>query len=403
MNKLQTDTILKRMPGVKIKLDSITEVLVSIYGKSDYYEEHTLAILDVFARPTSLKDALKKLQAKGAQDWIVLTATITKLYNAGVLAEQSQTQFTPDTESNSFGAPLIHIYMLNDRERTESFIQTIKETVKENDVVVDLGTGTGVLAVAAARAAASHVYAIEAGEMADVAQAVFNANNVAEKITLIRGWSTQIELPEKADVIVSEIIGNDAFAERVLQTMKDARQRLLKPGARFIPSKVIVYGLPLTIPSKITLDRAIIKEPLETWRNWYDVDFSPLRKMIDYSYEPLMHINSHKAVAWKILSEPIKLAEIDFSSFDETIIEQQITTKATQSGLLNGLLIFFELELGSKILTTHPRHAAESNHWLNPVWLFENARVVRMGDEFTIRYNYNVGGEQNEVRLLTPE
>lgn len=403
MSKLQTETILKRMHGVKIELDSVTELQVSINGNSDYYHEHTLAILDVFARPISLKDALIKLQAKGTQDWIVLTATITKLFNAGVLVEQSQAQFTPDKESNSFGAALIHIFMLNDKTRTESFIQAINETVEENDVVVDLGTGTGVLAVAAARAGASRVYAIEAGEMADVAQAVFEANGVAEKITLIRGWSTQIELPAKADVIVSEIIGNDAFAERVLQTMKDARQRLLKPDARFIPAKVIVYGLPITIPSEVILDRAITKETLEIWRAWYNFDFSPLSEMVDYPTSPLFYVTSQRAASWEILSEPVKLAEVDFQTFDETIIKQTITTSAIQNGLLNGFLIFFELQLGSKILTTHPRLAAQSNHWLNPVWLFENAQTMQKGNEFTIQYNYNVSGKQNEVKLLEPE
>lgn len=402
MNKLQADTILKRTPGVKIDLESMTEMRVSINGNSDYYNEHTLAILDVFTRPVSLRDALKKLQAKGAQDWIVLTATITRLFNAGILVEQSQAQFTPDTESNSFGAALIHILMLNDKERTECFIEAIKETVKENDVVVDLGTGTGILAVAAARAGASRVYAIEAGEMADVAQAVFEANGVAEKITLIRGWSTQIELPEKADVIVSETIGNDVFAERILQTMKDARNRFLKKGARFIPSKVTSYTLPVTIPSNIMIDRAITKEQIDNWRVWYGVDFSPLSEMIDYSTSPLLYINSQKAVSWEILGEPVKLADIDFQLFDETIIEQTVSVKATQNGFLNGLLMFFELKLGSKSLTTHPRFAAQSNHWLNPVWLFENARAVQTDDVFTIQYKYNVG-KQNEVRLLEPE
>lgn len=403
MNKLQADTILKRMPGVNINLDSMTEMRISINGKSDFYKEHTLAILDAFARPISLNDALTKLRVKGAQEWIVLTATITKLFNAGVLAEHSQVQFTPNKESNSFGAPLIHIFMLNDKERTESFIQAIKETVTEHDVVVDLGTGTGILAVAAARAGANHVYAIEAGEMADVAQAVFDANGVAEKITLIRGWSTQIELPEKADVIISEIIGNDPFGERVLQTIKDARHRLLKQDARFIPSKVISYGLPITIPSGVTLDRAMTKETFENWQDWYDIDFSPLSEMVNYSTEPLFHVTSQRAAEWEILSEPIKLAEIDFQTFDETTIEQTITAKAKQDGFLNGLLIFFELELGSKTLTTHPRFAAKKNHWLNPVWLFANARAVHRGYEFAVQYKYNVDGNQNEVRFVEPK
>lgn len=97
--------------------------------------------------------------------------------------------------------------------------------------MLDLGTGTGVLAVAAARAAARHVYAIEASGIGRVAQRVFRANGVEDRITLLQGWSSTLSPPEPATVLVSEIVGHDPLDEGVLEHTPDARARLLAPGA----------------------------------------------------------------------------------------------------------------------------------------------------------------------------
>ena len=89
--------------------------------------------------------------------------------------------------------------------------------------------------MAAAPAGAKRVYAIEVRPIAEVAARFFQGSGLGDRITLIRGNSTEISLPERADVLVSEIIGNDPLAEQVLDTATcDAVARLLKPGARLI-------------------------------------------------------------------------------------------------------------------------------------------------------------------------
>src|SRR4051812_12021176 len=132
----------------------------------------------------------------------------------------------PDEESQrvklSQDVMQLHLEMLNDRTRTLSFIEAIRETVRPDDIVLDIGTGTGILAATAARAGARHVYAIEAGQIQKVARALFESNGLKDRITLIRGWSTQIELPERADVLISEVIGHEPLAEDVLETTADA-------------------------------------------------------------------------------------------------------------------------------------------------------------------------------------
>jgi len=97
-------------------------------------------------------------------------------------------------------AILFHASMLNDRRRTAGYLASIRDIVKPGDVVVDIGTGTGILAIAAVRAGARHVYAIEEARIARVARTLFEANGMTDHITLIRGRSTEVKLPQRADV-----------------------------------------------------------------------------------------------------------------------------------------------------------------------------------------------------------
>ena len=399
MTTLKPDTVLTRMAGVEISLDSTFGVRVGVNGLSEIYLEHSLAILDVFARPVSVRAAVARLNAYGHQDWIDLTGSINKLYNAGVLIEPAG-RFTPGAKVRGFEAPAVHISLLNDRVRTEAFLRAIAETIEPGDVVVDIGTGTGILAVAAARAGAAQVYAIEAGAMADAAEAVFQASDVSDRLTLIRGWSTRVELPQRANVLISEVIGSDPFQERVLQTTADARRRLLTPEARLIPSKVRVFGLAVTVPADKLADVSFTAESAERWRQWYGVDFTSLTSLGQNSASRSLRVSAHQAAQWPMISEPILLAEIDLKAFQETTIERVVSACLASAGVFNGLLMFFELEVGSLTITSHPLKTSPANSWSNPFWLFRDTRAAHSGDRFTLQYNYNTRGNNSEVRLV---
>jgi predicted RNA methylase len=111
--------------------------------------------------------------------------------------------------------------MMNDHNRNAFYRDALKAAVKPTDMVLEIGTGSGLLAMLSARAGADHVYAIEANKnLADLAAHIMGENGMADNITIINKLSTHVEaeidLPKKANVLVSEILGTLLLGESAL-------------------------------------------------------------------------------------------------------------------------------------------------------------------------------------------
>ena len=104
-----------------------------------------------------------------------------------------------------------HRQYLSDAARIEAFRSAIHEVVRPGDVVVDLGSGTGILGFLACQAGAAKVYAIEQGGMIEMARALARANGFESRIVFVPGLSTRISIPERADVIVADQIGQSGI------------------------------------------------------------------------------------------------------------------------------------------------------------------------------------------------
>jgi type I protein arginine methyltransferase len=384
--KIARETILQRNTSLLIRVDGTSAVTVMADGKEQLFPGYVLTILDVFAHPLSYSEGLKKLDAKGGGNWIELTSAIQRLWAFGALISGDKRPLT-EAERKSFGAAPIHIRMLNDHARTVFFINALQQAVRPGDVVVDIGTGSGVLAIAAARAGAKKVYAIEAGRMAGIAEKIVQQTEVAEKIEIIRGWSANISLPEKADVLVSEIIGNDPLAENILPVFIDARARLLKPGARIIPHLMKVFILPVHIPASVTQNRRLQMIDIDQWKQWYNIDFSPLSEAGPGRSEYLILAKTKDAEQFKIKGEPVPVADLDLSIYAESSVHHSATVPVT--GNFNAMLMYFELGTGDSKLTTHPGFAAGGNSWRNPVWYFPEAEQFEAGSSYTLNYQYD--------------
>lgn len=384
--RVAPQTLLRRVPNLTVKIESDDRLQILWEGRETRCGPRALSVLDLFSQPRTLAKAFESLQtlSSGVQDWIDLTSSLLQLHQEGILQEELEPRLSPT--SAGFDAAGLHILMLNDRDRTSRPLAAIRETVRPGDIVLDIGTGTGVLAVAAARAGADHVYAIEATSIAGAARTTFEANGLSDRITLIEGWSTQIDLPERADVLVSEILGDDALGERVLEVALDARKRLLKRLARFVPGRIRVLGLPVTVP-KEKLNRSLFTiEATQNWQSWYGIQFGPLVE-ISRKYPPSIFVKPTTTSDWTFLAEPVLLSEIDLTSFSETAIETEVL--AVAKGTLNGFVFFFETELSrGNWLSTHPRTASGDCSWRSCVQILPAPFDVIRENGFLVKYQY---------------
>jgi len=398
MAELSSDTVLQRAPQMNVELGANT--IIHVGGRQVASAgSQVLPILHAFTHPVAYSKAVKDLSGTvtGVQGWIELVSTITNLYKAGVLVDEAGASPEPVI---GWSAPAVHISMLNDRVRTDAFVKAIGEVVRPGDVVVDIGTGTGVLAAAAARAGARHVYAIEATNIGKAAEKLFAANGLSDRITLVPGWSTHVQLPERANVLIAEVIGNDPLEEGVMETFADARKRFLTPDARMIPSRVRTFALPVEIDDASLTRQVFTAEATRKWADWYGLDFSSLEgAMMDQSI--VISRPPSELRGMKTLGSATLLADLDLSGASPPVVNESVDLAIETSGRLGGLLVYFELDVGpGQRLSTSPAEADETCNWLVKTWVYGNGVNVKAGDKLKVSYRYRVDSAGTRIEIV---
>ncbi len=177
--------------------------------------------------------------------------------------------FVPD-----YDQLFIHKEMLADRRRVEAYIAAIDRVVTADSVVIDLGAGTGVLSLAAARAGARKVYAFERSTILELAKRNFAANFPDGRIEAVAGDSRAYARGRGfADVLVSEWLGVHVFQENMLAGLLDARDRFLRPSAVMIPSHVGLWLAPLAVNPRR-------QREIDAWKSpFFGFDFTALGRL----------------------------------------------------------------------------------------------------------------------------
>uniref|UniRef100_A0A8D8XX88 Probable protein arginine N-methyltransferase 6.2 n=2 Tax=Cacopsylla melanoneura TaxID=428564 RepID=A0A8D8XX88_9HEMI len=144
----------------------------------------------------------------------------------------------------------VHKLMLADSVRNEAYRSAICDNpdIFNGKTVLDVGTGTGFLAILCAKAGASKVYAVEASDMAELATINVHENEVVDKVQVVQSRVEDVELPEKVDIIVSEWMGFYLLHESMLDSVIFARDKFLKPEGFMYPYKCILYSAPSYSP-----------------------------------------------------------------------------------------------------------------------------------------------------------
>ncbi len=154
--------------------------------------------------------------------------------------------WTPLSESLLDWDNAFHELMLNDRLRMKAYRKAIFEAVGPGDVVLDLGTGTGILSLWALQAGAERVIGIDLNKpILDMAVERMRQAGFSKRFEAINALSYDVVLPKKVDVLISEIIGNMADNEDFQPILHDAIQRFLKPGGTVLPISTDSFLVPV--------------------------------------------------------------------------------------------------------------------------------------------------------------
>ena len=342
------------------------------------------AILAMFSQPIRLSDAIDRLERElsHSTDFAPTLSVLNMLIEESALV-------SPDADrapTSGWADPVEHARMLHDERRTGDYLTALSAAVRPSDVVLDIGTGSGVLAVAAARAGARHVYAVEASDIADVAERVFALNGVGDRVTLIPGWSRQIELPERANLLVAEVIGNEPLEEEILESTLDARHRLLVPGARLIPNALTLLARPILLPEAEIRQRAFGRAAVERWQTLYDIDFEPL---LDAAIPGPTHtITEGEVVAtWPQVGPPVELATLDLTTFDAPSVSASADLFVEPPGQVNAIALTFRAELYGGIAHTLDPWTWPASSWATSVWVLPDQ--IEVGAESVLRVHYH--------------
>ncbi len=261
-----------------------------------------------------------------------------------------------------------HHSMLVDRRRTEAFLKAVITEVRPGDIVIDIGAGTGVLSMFAAKAGARHVYAIEEGPIGAVAVRAIEQNGLADRITVVEGTSTEIELPERGTVLITETIGNVGLEEGITAWVRDAHARLLTPDARVIPRSIAVIAAPVEVHED--------HGELTRWkRPHYTLDFSALLEL------GVNNMLWAELSPGNLVAEPVPIIEVDLGTVPERDVTGSTRFVSKREGVVHGIGVWFDAELvpGQSLANGPPRRTPSWNQGylplLDPIPVTEGAEI----------------------------
>lgn len=347
------------------------------------------AVLSLFSRARTVPEAVATLAAMPslATDAVMAESTIASLEETGALVE-------PGGAVDRWGwtDPAEHARMLDDVRRTDAFTAALRATVRPDDVVLDIGTGSGILAMTAALAGARHVYAIEASGIAELARRAFADNGLADRITLLEGWSTRVSLPERATLLVSEVIGAEPLEEDILGTTIDARRRLLTPDAQLVPRGLALTVQAVSVPQLMRWASRVDRESVGRWRERYGVDLSVLWE--SRRREPLpWTVDGMTVSTWPSVGAPTTLVDLDLTTVASAVIDAVAEIVVERPGYVDAIVVAWAARLTDDIVLEGPPWPDAPSSWDAWVWFLPDRLSVEAGSRLRVSYRHGVAGQ----------
>jgi protein arginine N-methyltransferase 1 len=223
--------------------------------------------------------------------------------------------------------------MIDDDARMEAFREAMSKSVRQDSVVLDLGAGTGIMALLACRYGAKRIYAVEPSNALQVARETAAKGGLSDRIVWIQQRSLTVALPEPVDLIVEDMRGALPWCSTHVPDVIDVRKRFLKPGGRIIPGEDVSFCAAVSA-HELYGDRIL------PWRSRVaDVDLSPASRYVE---------NAPVGVRFKpeqLLSAPVAWSKIDYLTVTSPNVKETFALEISRNDTAHGLLLWFDAEL----------------------------------------------------------
>jgi protein arginine N-methyltransferase 1 len=278
-----------------------------------------------------------------------------------------------------------HRRMLADRVRHEAFYAALKQTIRPGEsTVADIGAGTGILAFLARQLGAPEVWLYDPGAALELAEIVAERNDI-DGLNFVPARSLDVADPPQVDVVVAEVLGNFAYEEDVLETLRDA-QRFLKPGGTLIPQSIVQWAAP------VASDR--FERDLSSWQrvgfglDWSDAERITRNNMYVFAIEP-GDLLAGPAAQWDAL---------DFTGPIDSRREGTVAWRLDRAAPIHGFALWWECTLAPGVLlSTSP--FAPRTHW-DQIYLPLLERLEgRPGDELQLTVRCETGGRDEGIAV----
>ena len=282
--------------------------------------------------------------------------------------------------------------MLKDEIRTMSYRNSIYQNkhLFQDKVVLDVGCGTGILCMFAAKAGAKLVIGVDMSNIIDQAKCIVKDNGLDDKIVLVKGKMEEVVLPvPKVDIIISEWMGYCLLYETMLNTVLYARDRYLAPGGLIFPDKATMYLNAIE-------DGEYKEQKIEFWDNVYGFDLSHMKKLA--LREPLVDTVNNEAVATsscavrEIDLYTVQVADLTFNVPFELIAER--------NDFIHAFVCYFDIRFTAchKAVEFSTGPHAPYTHWKQTVFYLHEHAIVRQGD--VIKGTFSLGPNASNERDL---
>ena len=281
--------------------------------------------------------------------------------------------------------------MMNDHYRNAMWEQAIKNQVTSDSIVLDIGCGSGILSMMAARAGAKHVYGCDSNKhLAFKAQDNIALNNYQDKVTIIPMSSFDLQVGKDlpvADILVSELIGNQIIQARtdhnydLLEVCNHARENLLKPDGKMIPLNATARGyLVSSKENKLMNMNKVFKV--------CDFDLSILNKYS--SSHTIVPPEFADVYSYQKHSPVMELMHFDFTRSLSPSSSQVFHTPVTKSGVCSGIIQWIKCGLDDTIsFENEPNGKENFSHWWHVHYPFPKLTKVTKGEMLHLKVTRN--------------